>query len=66
MQQPSLDVLMKSVESKYELVVAAAKRARMLTEINRSGESSLKPVSIALEEISQGKLWIERPKSKLK
>lgn len=68
MRQPSLDVLMKRVESKYELVVAAAKRARRLTEISQAqGEGNLlKPVSIALEEIAQGKLHIERPKLKIK
>ncbi len=68
MQQPSLDVLIKKVESKYELVVAAAKRARRLTEVDQAeGEgNSLKPVSIALEEIAQGKLQIERPKLKIK
>lgn len=68
LQQPSLDVLIKKVESKYELVVAAAKRARRLTEVDQAeGEgNSLKPVSIALEEIAQGKLHIERPKLKIK
>lgn len=62
-QQPSLDVLMEKVESKYELVVAVAKRARMLTTSNylRKEPRSLKPVVIALEEIDQGKLQISRP-----
>jgi DNA-directed RNA polymerase subunit omega len=50
MQQPSLDVLMRKVDSKYELVVAAGKRGRMLTD-----EKQLKPVSIALNEIAEGK-----------
>lgn len=68
MRQPSLDILMKRVESKYELVVAAAKRARRLTEISQTQgeENLLKPVSIALEEIAQGRLHIERPKLKIK
>ncbi len=68
MRQPSLDILMKRVESKYELVVAAAKRARRLTEMSQAKgeELPLKAVSIALEEIADGKLYIERPKLKLK
>ncbi|MGD0621257.1 MAG: DNA-directed RNA polymerase subunit omega [Thermacetogeniaceae bacterium] len=60
MQQPSLDVLMKKVSSKYELVVAAAKRGRMLTEGEqpRADERQIKPVSIALNEIADGRLLI--------
>ena len=37
MNQPGLDVLMKSVDSKYTLVVVAAKRARQLTEKKGQG-----------------------------
>jgi DNA-directed RNA polymerase subunit omega len=60
MQQPSLDVLMRKVTSKYELVVAAAKRGRMLTEGEQpqTDEKHLKPVSIALNEIADGRLTI--------
>ncbi|HWQ89383.1 MAG TPA: DNA-directed RNA polymerase subunit omega [Desulfitobacteriaceae bacterium] len=62
MKQPSLDVLMTKVESKYTLVVATAKRARALMESsNHEGQiKGAKPVSIALEEIAQGKILIER------
>ena len=63
MQQPSLDVLMRKVDSKYELVVAAAKRGRMLTEGEQppqTDERQLKPVSIALNEIADGRLLIVR------
>lgn len=68
MQQPSLDYLIKKVESKYELVVVAAKRARKLTEREHESDEphSPKPVSIALDEIAGGKLMIERPQSKIK
>jgi DNA-directed RNA polymerase subunit omega len=61
MQQPSLDVLMRRVSSKYELVVAAAKRGRMLTEgdQSQSDEKQLKPVSIALNELASGRLTID-------
>ncbi|CEO89403.1 DNA-directed RNA polymerase subunit omega [Syntrophaceticus schinkii] len=37
MKQPSFDLLLDKVESKYELVVAAAKRARVLTENKQWG-----------------------------
>ncbi len=62
MKQPSLDVLMNKVESKYTLVVATAKRARSLMETsNYEGHAKgAKPVSIALEEIAQGKIHFER------
>lgn len=59
---PSIDVLMTKVDSKYTLVIAAAKRARMLNEdAPRLMESaSLKSVSIALEEIATDKIGYER------
>ncbi len=55
MMEPSLDLLMKKVDSKYALVVMAAKRARQLM----AGEEKLvsldseKPVTIALAEIAR-------------
>ena len=58
MKQPSLDVLMHNVDSKYTLVVAAAKRARLIMantapdDINKD----VKPVSRALKEIADGKV----------
>ena len=61
---PSIDVLMTKVDSKYTLVIAAAKRARMLNE-NASrlvDTHSLKSVSIALEEIASNKIGYERVK----
>ncbi len=68
MKQPSLDVLMKKVDSKYTLVVAAAKRARELTEGEEKtvGTESYKPVTIALEEIAQNKVGYERTKAGIK
>ncbi|AGA70162.1 DNA-directed RNA polymerase subunit omega [Desulfitobacterium dichloroeliminans LMG P-21439] len=61
MKQPSLDILLSKVDSKYTLVLAAAKRARNLMEepefeANHPGE---KPVSIAFEEIAKGKYHFE-------
>lgn len=68
MEQPSLERMMRTVDSKYTLVVAAAKRARMITE----GFSPLvtvkssKPVTIALQEIAERKIKYERTKSGIK
>lgn len=67
-QQPSLDKLMKKVDSKYTLVVAVSKRARLLTE----GEpktvvtNSTKSVTIALQELAAGKLNYRRTKGGIK
>lgn len=63
MKQLSFDLLLNKVESKYELVVAAAKRARVLTESGITDENlqSEKPVTIALMEIAEGQLLLERP-----
>jgi len=58
MLHPSLDKATAVADNKYTLVVAVAKRARQLMEgyppvvESKSG----KPVSVALEEISQGKV----------
>jgi DNA-directed RNA polymerase subunit omega len=63
MLYPSIDELMKKVDSKYSLVVAAAKRARMLRDgANSQLESpkSHKPVGVALEEIYHDLLVIEQ------
>lgn len=68
MVNPLLDVLLKKADCKYTLVAFAAKRAREIT----SGESttieskSNKPVTIALEEIAQGKLGYYRTRSGIK
>jgi DNA-directed RNA polymerase subunit omega len=61
--QLSFDQLLDRVESKYELAVAAAKRARALTESGITDENlqSEKPVTIALHEIAEGQLELERP-----
>ncbi|HBG21948.1 MAG: DNA-directed RNA polymerase subunit omega [Syntrophaceticus sp.] len=63
MIQLSFDQLLDRVESKYELAVAAAKRARALTESGITDENlqSEKPVTIALHEIAEGQLELERP-----
>ena len=58
MNKPYIDSISTKSESKYLLIVAAAKRARQITlnepELTRSGK--VNPVSQALHEIDDGKL----------
>jgi DNA-directed RNA polymerase subunit omega len=64
MNRPTLDELMTKVDSRYTLVVAAAKRARKLTEeeIETNTPLTIKPVTLALEEIADGKVIFRRIK----
>lgn len=68
MIHPSLDTLVTKVDSKYTLVTLAAKRAREIM----SGDTALvesksnKPVTVALEEVSQNKIVFERTKTGIK
>ncbi|KAB2954477.1 DNA-directed RNA polymerase subunit omega [Heliorestis acidaminivorans] len=69
MNQPSLDRLMENVDSKYALVVLAAKRARALTEKKDSlpeQYKNKKAVTLALQEIVEGKVKYEQPKGGIK
>lgn len=69
MNQPSLDELMKKVDSRYALVVIAAKRARVLTEkqnSNNSNSKAVKPVTAALQEIVEDKIRYRRTKQGIK
>lgn len=61
---PSLDHLLKKVDSKYTLVVLTAKRAREVVAGDRVLVSSRsnKAVTIALEEIGANKVSFERIK----
>jgi DNA-directed RNA polymerase subunit omega len=64
---PSLDELVKQVDSRYTLVIAAAKRARQILGDGRMDEeNSTKAVSLALQEIGNGKINIERTKTGIK
>ncbi|KXG75554.1 DNA-directed RNA polymerase subunit omega [Fervidicola ferrireducens] len=65
MMYPSIDSLTSKYESKYALVVAAAKRARQLVEGSPKlvDVKTTKPVSIALFELDSGKIKIEPPLS---
>ncbi len=58
---PSVDELMKKFDSRYSIVIATAKRARELEDKENSAEPlvrtvSEKPVTIAVEEIYEGKI----------
>lgn len=68
MINPSIDTLVTKVDSKYTLVVLAAKRAREVMDGSASfvDSKSNKQVTIALEEIAQDKITFERTKSGIK
>lgn len=56
---PSIDSLVKKVDSKYTLVTLAALRARELTDGQAPlipDEDNKKPVTIALEEVYRDKI----------
>lgn len=76
MIDPSIDDLMDKVGSKYELVILAAKRAREINSyysqlgegrgefvppLVETGGLRNKPLSIALDEIAEGKVIPQTP-----
>ena len=65
---PSIDDLLTRVDSRYSLVILAAKRARQLREMQSNLEEglTLKEVSTALDEISKGQVTFERTKDGIK
>lgn len=68
MNQPSLDILRDRVDSRYTLVVTVAKRARQLLDDKKPliESESHKPVTIALQELAEGKISYERTRSGIK
>lgn len=68
MVNPSLDSLLTKVDSRYTLVVLAAKRARQILDGDtvKVEVKSTKNVTNALEEISEGKIRYERTKAGIK
>ena len=68
MIEPSINELMKKVDSRYTLVVEAAKRARQLTDGAQklSKCTSEKTVTIAINEINENKITYVRTKSGIK
>lgn len=70
MIKPGITDLSKCVDSRYTLVTMAAKRARMLGNLNKDEDMEVdylhekdKPVSIAAKEISEGKIGYVRSAS---
>jgi DNA-directed RNA polymerase subunit omega len=75
MIEPKIDDLLAAVDSKYTLVILSSKRAREINSYyNQLGEGRgdyvpplvetglrNKPLSVALEEISEGKIEFDRP-----
>jgi DNA-directed RNA polymerase subunit omega len=74
--EPKIDDLLAAVDSKYSLVILSAKRAREINSyynqlgegrgefvppLVESGGLTNKPLSIALQEIAEGKVDYERP-----
>lgn len=66
--KPTLESLMEKVDSKYTLVTLAAKRARELTDGDEPlvDVETTRVVSIAMEEIDQGKITYEKPQGGIK
>jgi len=60
MVDPSIDYLATKVDSKYTLVIMAAKRARELTSPGENLPEN--EVSIALKEVASDKITYERNK----
>lgn len=74
--EPPIDELLDKVDSKYQLVIVAAKRARQINDyyqeraegtVNTAGplvESSIdeKPLTIALREINEGLVELDADK----
>ncbi|HHX18747.1 MAG TPA: DNA-directed RNA polymerase subunit omega [Clostridium sp.] len=68
MIEPAIGSLLEKVDSRYTLVVAAAKRARQLTDgAQKLTEcESEKSVTIAINEIDEEKITYIRTKSGIK
>ena len=64
MIRPPLEALLARIENKYTLVVAVAKRARVLKEgqLPMVDVASSNPVTVSLEEIAAGKIRIDKSK----
>ncbi len=63
MIRPSLEELIPMADSRYTLVVMAAKRARTIMNVQqkRGGSLAEKPVTRALREIADGQIDFYRP-----
>ncbi len=65
---PAISQLLGKVDDRYTLVMEIAKRARQITAGSESRTvcESRKPVTIAVNEISEGKVTYERTKEGIK
>lgn len=63
---PSIDEMLKNVDSRYSLVIMVSKRARWLREKNTEELNKYKEVTTALQDISSGKISYERIKDGIK
>jgi DNA-directed RNA polymerase subunit omega len=64
---PSLDDLLKNVDNKFTLVIVASKRARrIIQEGHQNDERPAKAVTIAFEEIVNGKTRFQSSKTGIK
>ena len=78
MIEPNIDDLLEKVDSKYTLVILAAKRAREINSyysqlgegrgefvppLVETGGLRNKPLSIVLEEVAEDKVTFERPEA---
>ena len=63
MLHPSVNDLLKKVDSRYTLVMMISKRARQIVDGDEPlvNTDANKPVSIAIYEIHQGKIEYSRP-----
>lgn len=63
MFNPDLKKMLENVNSRYSLVVGTAKRAREIRDeaIEREEPIDVKTVSVAIQEICDGKYVIEEP-----
>lgn len=68
MIEPSINKLLEKADSRYTLVILAAKRARQLSDGAHKlvKSESEKPVSVAINEISDDKITYVRTKSGIK
>ncbi len=68
MVNPSINTLLKKVDSRYTLVVLAAKRARQILDgaEPKVRVKSTKNVTNALEEVAEGEIRYERTKGGIK
>lgn len=64
MIDPSVDELLETVDCRYTLVVEVSKRARQLidgaTPLVETDDDYLRPVSVATQEVYEGKVTYER------